>query len=255
MANLTSAFIRDQEHPALPMPLPRILVVEDEPSILENVLYALGNEGFEVSGHTTGRTALAELRATPHDLAILDVGLPDTSGFELCKEIRKFSDLPIIFLTARGAEIDRVVGLEIGGDDYVVKPFSPRELAARAKAVLRRCGRQPPPDPDQSGAPDPRRPFLIDRDRALVRFFGAALELSSTEYKILCTLCAHPGRVFSRSQLMDIAWEDPAAALERTVDAHVKSIRAKLRAAASGAPDAIVTHRGLGYSLNESWDG
>ncbi len=231
------------------MPHPKILVVEDEPSILENVLYALASEGFAATGHATGRGALAALRGTPHDLAILDVGLPDTTGFELCKEIRTFSTIPIIFLTARGGEVDRVVGLEIGADDYVVKPFSPRELAARAKAILRRC------HPAATGPASPATPppLAIDNERARVTFFGCPLDLSSTEYKILRALCAHPGRVFSRSQLMDHAWDDPAAALERTVDAHVKSLRAKLRAASPDAPEAIVTHRGLGYSLNENW--
>ena len=226
---------------------PRILVVEDEPSILDNIVYSLETEGFQPHGCATGGEARAALERGPWALVVLDVGLPDTLGFDLCKEIRRASNLPIIFLTARASEVDRVVGLEIGGDDYMVKPFSPRELCARVKAILRRV--QPAPTaagPEQiaQGA------FRIDEERAQILFHGARLALSGTEFRLLRALCAKPGRVFSRAQLMDIAWDDPGAALERTVDAHVKSLRAKLKEAHPDA-DPIETHRGFGYSLRE----
>ncbi len=224
---------------------PRILVVEDEPSILDNILYSLETEGFEVRGCGTAGDARKALAGAPFELIVLDVGLPDAPGFELCKEIRRTSNIPIIFLTARAGEVDRVVGLEIGGDDYVVKPFSPRELAARAKAVLRRQNQ-----PAATTAGPANGAFEIDETRAQALYAGKRLTLSSTEFRLLRALCAHPGRVFSRAQLMDAAWDDPGAAFERTVDAHIKSLRAKLREVNPDS-DPIETHRGFGYSLRE----
>lgn len=231
---------------------PRILVVEDEPSILDNILYSLETEGFEPHGCATGGEAQAALERGPWALVVLDVGLPDVLGFDLCREIRRTSNLPIIFLTARGGEVDRVVGLEIGGDDYMIKPFSPRELSARVKAVLRRIQSAPAPAAvtveKPAAAPTG---FRIDEDRAQIHFTGVRLNLSSTEFRLLRALCAQPGRVFSRAQLMDVAWDDPGAALERTVDAHIKSLRAKLKEVQREL-DPIETHRGFGYSLREA---
>ncbi len=229
---------------------PRILVVEDEPSILDNIVYSLETEGFEPHGCATGGEAQAALQRGEFALVVLDVGLPDMLGFELCKEVRRHSNVPIIFLTARAAEIDRIVGLQIGGDDYVVKPFSPRELCARVKAVLRRV-RASPAGPEEVTASAPVGPFRIDEERAQIHFFGRRLLLSGTEFRLLRALCQRPGRVYSRAQLMEIAWEDPGAALERTVDAHIKSLRAKLKEA---RPDVepVETHRGFGYSLRET---
>ena len=157
--------------------------------------------------------------------------------------------MPVIFLTARGAEVDRIVGLEIGGDDYVVKPFSPRELSARVKAVLRRFQAGPAATTAPSGWD--AGPFRIDDDRAQIHFDGNRLALSGTEFRLLRALCQKPGRVYSRATLMEIAWDDPGAALERTVDAHIKSLRAKLKEARPDL-DPIETHRGFGYSLRES---
>ncbi len=228
---------------------PRILVVEDEPSILDNITYSLETEGFEPHGCTTGGEARAALQRGPWALVVLDVGLPDILGFDLCREIRRSSNLPIIFLTARAGEVDRVVGLEIGGDDYMVKPFSPRELSARVKAVLRRI--QAAPAPAAAAPPATSGPFRIDEERAQIHFSGERLTLSSTEFRLLRALCTQPGRVFSRSQLMDVAWDDPGAALERTVDAHIKSLRAKLKEVRQDV-DPIETHRGFGYSLREA---
>jgi two-component system catabolic regulation response regulator CreB len=228
---------------------PRILVVEDEPSILDNILYSLETEGFEPHGCATAGAARAALAGGAFALVVLDVGLPDTSGFELCKEVRKRSNVPVIFLTARAGEVDRIVGLEIGGDDYVVKPFSPRELSARVKAVLRRFQSAAVNAPAAGGWE--AGPFRIDEDRAQIHFGGQRLVLSGTEFRLLRALCQKPGRVYARASLMEIAWDDPGAALERTVDAHIKSLRAKLKEARPDL-DPIETHRGFGYSLRES---
>jgi two-component system, OmpR family, catabolic regulation response regulator CreB len=227
--------------------LPRILIVEDEPAIADTLVYALKTESFSPEWRSTGRDALAALAAGTFALVILDVGLPDLSGFEVCKQIRARSAVPILFLTARQAETDRVVGLEIGGDDYVVKPFSPREIVARVKAILRRGGASachPLGDMQSENAEE----FAVDEARCLVRFRGVALNLTRNEYRLLTTLIARPGRVFSRDALMAAAWDDPGASLDRTVDAHIKTLRAKLREVAADA-DPIETHRGLGYSL------
>ena len=179
------------------------------------------------------------------DLIILDIGLPDISGFELCKQIRSQSTVPIIFLTARIEEIDRVVGLEIGGDDYVVKPFSPRELTARVKAVLRRTVQ------GNHTEQAPTTVWNVDGIRRQITYFGNALDLSRTEYELLYAFIRSPGRVFTRDQLMDAVWDEPEASMDRTVDAHIKNLRAKLKAVNPDL-DPIVTHRGIGYALREN---
>ncbi len=233
----------------------RIIVIEDEPSILDNILYCLENDGFDVCGCPTGGEGEEEFRKNGADLIVMDVGLPDTSGFELCPRIRQGSDVPVIFLTARAEEVDRVVGLEIGADDYMVKPFSQRELSARVRAVLRRYRPASDPSadeakPDSSG--DHRIPFQVDDERIQVTYFGDVLSLSSTEFRLLRILCRHPGRVYSRPQLMNIAWDEPDASMERTVDAHIKSLRGKMREVREEI-DPIETHRGTGYALKENW--
>jgi two-component system, OmpR family, catabolic regulation response regulator CreB len=221
-----------------------ILIVEDEASIAETIVYALRTEGYAPLWKTTGAEALLAVAEQPVALVVLDVGLPDMSGFDVCRELQKRGSVPVIFLTARAAEIDRVVGLELGADDYLAKPFSPRELTARVRAILRRVG-------NQTGAAD-RAPveWKHDAARCQISYRGRPLDLTRNEYRLLGALLASPGRVFNREQLMTAAWDDPGAALDRTVDAHVKSLRAKLRQAAPEA-DPIVTHRGLGYSLRE----
>ena len=223
-----------------------ILVIEDEPSVAENVTYALETEGFAFTWCSTGREGLAALEAREISLVILDVGLSDTDGFEICRHIRASRDLPIVFLTARSDEIDRVVGLEIGADDYVVKPFSPRELTARVKAILRR-GKRPASDATARAVREVP-PFMIDGERFEIAYHGSRLPLTRYEYRILEVLLSRPGRVYSRAALMDQAWEEPEASMERTVDAHIKGIRAKLRAIRKDV-DVIITHRGLGYAL------
>lgn len=225
----------------------RVLVVEDEPAIADTIVYALATEGFDPVWCATGQAALDAVRAAPAALAILDVGLPDINGFELFKKLQLAGDLPAIFLTARSSEIDRVVGLELGADDYVAKPFSPRELVARVRTVLRRVGRSPVVADTRSAVSGE---FTIDDEKKSIRFRGRALDLSRTEYRLLKVLVERPGRVFSRDELMRRAWDDPAAAFDRTVDAHVKGLRAKLREV-DATVDPIATHRGMGYSLRE----
>jgi two-component system, OmpR family, catabolic regulation response regulator CreB len=219
----------------------RILVVEDEPAIAENLLYALETEGFAARRVATAQEGLALLARESFDLVVLDVGLPDMSGFDVCKRIRATSAVPIFFLTARSEEVDRIVGLEIGGDDYIVKPFSPREVTARVKALFRRLAPTAPPR-GQSG------PFTIDEPKRRILFRGQDLDLSRYEFGLLKVLVERPGIVFSRAQLMEKVWEDPDMSLERTVDSHVKAIRAKIRAL-DPQTEWIETHRGFGYSL------
>jgi two-component system catabolic regulation response regulator CreB len=218
----------------------KILLVEDEPGIADTITYALETEGMTVAWCSTGEDALAALAEQDADLVILDIGLPDLNGFDLCRDIRAHSSVPVIFLTARTDEVDRVAGLEMGGDDYVVKPFSPRELSARVRAVLRRT----------AGRPDTPAPsaFSIDPKRFVISYCGEPLDLARYEYRILEVLIGRPGWVFSRDKLMELVWEEPEASLDRTVDTHIKTLRAKLRKI---RPDLnpIRTHRGLGYSL------
>lgn len=225
-----------------------VLIVEDETAIADTIQYALETEGFTPLMAPSGREALDQFTSTHVDLIILDIGLPDMNGFELCKQIRKNSDVPIIFLTARAEEVDRVVGLEIGGDDYVVKPFSPRELTARVKAILRRINHPPPSDPNLLAPSDGA--WEVDSVKRQITYFGTVLDLSRTEYALLNIFISRPGQVFSRDQLMDAAWDEPETSMDRTVDAHIKNLRAKLKAIKPDL-DPIVTHRGTGYALKE----
>ena len=222
---------------------PKILIVEDEPAIVDTIQYALETDGFETTWLSAGLEVMPLLTEETIHLIVLDIGLPDINGLELCKTIRKKYNIPIIFLTARADEIDRVVGLEIGADDYIVKPFSPRELAARVKAVLRRARASAP----QASSP---QAFAVNEAKCQISYFGQILDLSRYEYKLLQVFIRRPGFVFSRNQLMDFVWEEPENSLDRTVDAHIKNLRAKLRAVRADI-DPIVTHRGLGYSLRE----
>jgi two-component system catabolic regulation response regulator CreB len=228
----------------MPSARPTVLVVEDEQSIADTIVYALKTEGFEPVWKTTGREALDILRKQPVALVVLDVGLPDMSGFDVCREMQKLGAPPVIFLTARSGEVDRIVGLELGADDYLAKPFSPRELTARIRAILRRANGKAAAPAAANG------PWAHDEARCRISYRGHTLDLTRNEYRLLAALLAAPGRVFNRDQLMAAAWDDPGSATDRTVDAHVKLLRAKLREAAPDA-DPIVTHRGLGYSLRE----
>lgn len=223
--------------------MPRILLVDDEPAIAATVLYALRAEGFEAEHCLTGGEALREAQRRAYDLAVLDVGLPDIGGFALCRELRRERDLPVIFLTAHDAEADRILGLEIGADDYVTKPFSPRELVARVRVVLRR-GRASATAPAAA-----ETAFRHDPEGKRIRYRGQALDLTRYEYGLLAALLQRPGAVLSRAQLMDRVWGDALDSGDRTVDTHIKTLRAKLREV-DGESDPIRTHRGLGYSLD-----
>lgn len=224
----------------------RVLLVEDEPAIADTLVYALETELFEVTHALTGSEALEAFAVKPFDIVILDIGLPDISGLDVCRKLRESTTVPVLFLTARDGEIDRILGLELGGDDYVTKPFSPREIVARVRAILRRAG-SPTVAPEAPATTN--APLHHDSTSMRVHCHGQPLDLTAHEYKLLLVLLTQPGRVYTRDQLLTRAWEDPGAVTDRTVDAHVKSIRAKLRAAKEGAEDYVQTRRGLGYLL------
>lgn len=219
-----------------------ILIIDDEASIADNLVYALSVEGFTSDWARLGLDGVNMLLNSPdkYGLVILDVGLPDKSGFEICKQIRAFSRVPIIFLTARGEEIDRVIGLEIGGDDYVVKPFSPRELVARVKLRLRK---NVAVESSQASV------FCLSEDKHTIHFKGILLSLTTYEFGILALLIRHQERVFTREQLMERVWREHQDSVDRVIDTHIKTIRAKLKAIDKQL-SPIVTHRGLGYSLS-----
>jgi len=228
---------------------PAILIVEDEPGIADTLQYALRTDGFEPAWCATGEEALQRIAAAAPALVILDVGLPDASGFEIFKRIRETSEVPVVFLTARSDEIDRVVGLELGADDYIAKPFSPRELVARVRSILRRsakagAGAKP------ADAVARASPIAVDEGRMQVRYYGRVLELSRYEFGLLKTLASRPGHVFTREALLDRVWGDDSDSMDRTVDAHVKTLRAKMKAIAPGQ-EPIRTLRGSGYALAE----
>jgi two-component system, OmpR family, catabolic regulation response regulator CreB len=222
--------------------MPHILIVEDEAAIADTLVYVLQGEGFTTTWLSLGQAAVDYQRSTPADLIILDIGLPDMTGFEACKQLRRFSETPVMFLSARDGEIDRVVGLEIGADDYVIKPFSPREVAARVRAILKRMA--PRVDPAQAVGV-----FVVDTDRVQISYRGQALNLTRHEFRLLQCLLDQPQRVFSREQLLDAVGVPSDAGYERSIDSHIKSLRAKLRAIAHDA-EPIQTHRGLGYSYS-----
>ena len=222
--------------------MPHILIVEDEAAIADTLIYALQSDGFTTSWLGLGQAAVEHQRRTPADLIILDIGLPDLSGFEACKQLRRFSEVPVMFLSARNGEIDRVVGLEIGADDYVVKPFSPREVTARVRAILKRMLPRPV-------AAVPSEVFQIDSERVQISYRGQPLSLTRHEFRLLHCLLEQPERVFSREQLLDAVGVAADAGYERSIDSHIKSLRAKLRLIAADA-EPIQTHRGLGYSFS-----
>jgi two-component system, OmpR family, catabolic regulation response regulator CreB len=224
----------------------RILIVEDENSIADNICFALKKEGLDVEWHDTIHKATQAFNEIKYDLILLDINLPDGNGFDFCREIRTQSNIPIIFLSSRSDEIDRVVGLEMGADDYVIKPFSPRELSARVKSVLRRTNQDNSPAKEQLIF---KGDFKIDHLKHQIVYKETSLELSRYEYKILLALLEHPGWVLTRAQLMEKVWDEPGISFDRTIDTHIKTIRNKLRKVCIDS-NPIQTHRGTGYSLN-----
>jgi two-component system OmpR family response regulator len=225
----------------------KVLVVEDDPRISDVLEYALKADGYEVQKAQRGREAIALAKQFSPALIVLDVGLPDIDGFEVCRSIRKSSDVPILFLTSRTDEIDRVVGLEIGGDDYVVKPFSPRELLARIKAIRRRRDRPASAASESAGETELRYgPITIDPEKFRVTSGNREINLTAQEFKLLELLVRHPGRVFTREQVLNRAWGDGGLVADRTIDVHVKTLRKKF-----GKLDFIETVRGIGYRARE----
>ncbi|PID66423.1 MAG: two-component system response regulator CreB [Gammaproteobacteria bacterium] len=220
-----------------------ILIVEDEKAIADTLVFALSAEHFYPTWVSTGEAAVRHCQNHQVDCLLLDVGLPDINGFDVLKQLRQFSDVPVLFLTARNEEIDRILGLEMGADDYIAKPFSLREVVTRVKVVLRR--RKPQAPAKSEIAPGP---FYVDEEQAAISLAGTPLTLTKAEYLLLKTLLSQPKRVFSRSLLMTAVWDENHPSEERAIDTHIKSLRAKLRAV-DWQSDYIQTHRGLGYSL------
>lgn len=226
----------------------RIVIIEDEQDIFELIRYNFRKEGFEVEGFARGKDGLEYLERHPADLLLLDILLPDLDGLEICRRLRaneRLKDLPVIFLTAKGEEIDRVLGLEIGADDYVVKPFSPRELIARAKAVLRRQGRG-----EEKGEVVEVGDLRLDAHTHEVTLRGRPVELSTLEFNLLYFLASHPRRVFSRDQLLDEVWGRDRFITPRTVDVHIRRLREKIEVEAD-KPQYLQTVRGSGYRLSD----
>ncbi len=217
----------------------RIVVVEDEPDIADLLALYFGKEGWIVHVCHDGRSGLETVRARQPDLVVLDIGLPgDLSGLEVCRELRATSDLPVLFLTARDDEIDRILGLELGADDYVTKPFSPREVVARVKAILRR-GRIQAVSTYSFGN------LVVDLDRQEVTLDSQVVGLATQEFRLLRYLCENRGKVLSRQQLLDGAWGEDWYGDARTVDVHVRQLRMKL-----GELLPLLTVRGVGYRLD-----
>jgi two-component system, OmpR family, catabolic regulation response regulator CreB len=229
--------------------MPDILIVEDEAAIADTLVFALRAEGHDTVWLQRAREAVDHVRNQATDLVILDIGLPDISGLEACRQIREFSDVPVLFLTARADEVDRVVGLEIGADDYVVKPFSPREVVARVRAILKRGTRGGPEK--VTTAADKTGALRVDASRRLIAYRNQPLSLTPHEYRLLERLVSRPEQVFSREQLLDVLGVSQEAGYERNIDGHIKDIRAKLRSIAPDA-EAVQTHRGFGYSYQPS---
>jgi two-component system OmpR family response regulator len=225
-----------------------VLIVDDEKRIREVVEYALEKDGYRVSSVADGLEALAAVERDPPDLVVLDVMLPGLDGLSVCRKIRSQRPTPILFLSARADEVDRIVGLELGGDDYLVKPFSPRELVARVRAVLRRFEAA-------GGAPAPAtRPLRngqlsLDLERHEATFRGQQVQLTATEFAVLAALLERPGVVLSRAQLLQRAYADDLHVTERTLDSHVRRIRAKFRGLGG---DPIATVHGVGYKASDA---
>jgi two-component system, OmpR family, alkaline phosphatase synthesis response regulator PhoP len=220
----------------------RILVVEDEAKIASLVRDYLEHAGFEVVISANGDSALAQARRSRPDLVVLDLGLPDRDGLDVARSLRSLSNVPIVMLTARGEETDRIVGLELGADDYVVKPFSPRELVARVRSVLRRATGS-----SDDGAEVVRVAGVeIDMPRRRVTVEGRRVELTATEFQLLARLATQPGRVFTRGQLLDALHGLAIESYERAIDAHVKNIRKKIEPR-PGKPRYLLTVHGVGY--------
>ncbi len=219
-----------------------LLIVDDDPNIRDVIGFAVEAAGFKADFAADGAAGLAKAQTGAADLLILDVGLPEMDGFDVCKELRKTSDVPILFLTARDDEIDRILGMEIGGDDYVTKPFSPRELVARIKAILKRSGGRAAPSQSFShGA------LTLDPARHQCTFAGAEVALTQSEFNLLEALLANPDKVIKRNALVDAVYGHNIHVSDRTIDSHIRNIRRKL--AEAGCADSIETVHGVGLRM------
>ena len=223
-----------------------VLIVDDDPHIREVIEFALQKADFSTSCAKDGAEALEIFENSAPDFIVLDVGMPELDGLEVCRRIRATSQIPILFLSARDEEIDRIIGLEIGGDDYVVKPFSPRELVARVKVILKRSHQN-----NSLGGTDEvliHGALTLDPGRRVVKVGELAVELTGTEFDILRVLMRRPGVVFTREQILDLAWADNIHVSDRTIDSHVRNLRAKLRD--KGCENAVRTVHGVGFQLD-----
>jgi two-component system alkaline phosphatase synthesis response regulator PhoP len=224
----------------------RILVVEDDMQIARNLRDYLEVAGFEVTAVGDGSAALASIRGDRPDLLVLDLGLPGIDGLDVARELRRTSTVPIVMLTARGEESDRIVGLELGADDYLVKPFSPKELVARVRAVLRRTsGTTAGVEVVRAGDVE------VDLPKMRARVAGQAVDLTPTEFELLATLAREPGRVFTRGQLLDALHGVTLETYERAIDAHVKNLRKKIEPE-PGRPRYVLTVHGVGYRFADA---
>ncbi len=224
----------------------RVLIVDDDPHIRDVIVFALEKAEYETVMAKDGADAIAAFEKYAPDLIVLDVGLPEFDGLEVCRRIRRTSEVPILFLSARDEEIDRIIGLEIGGDDYVTKPFSPRELVARVGIILKRANYANVAAVTET---DFRYGLLhLDAERRAVTIDDLPVELTGTEFDILHVLMRRPGVVFNRKQILDNAWADNIHVSDRTIDSHMRNLRAKLRG--GGCPDAIRTVHGVGFQLD-----
>lgn len=225
--------------------MPRVLIADDEPNIREVISFALERAGFAVATARNGSEALQQVRRGSVDLIVLDIGMPEMDGLEVCRQIRKSSDVPILFLSARDEEIDRVLGLEIGGDDYVTKPFSARELVARVNVILKRA---------RNGVKAPAAAshgrVRLDASRHGVWFGETAITLTALEFEILAALMARPEVVFSREQIMEAAYGGGTFVSDRTIDSHIRNLRAKF--AEAGCSSIVETVHGVGFRLGSA---
>ncbi|MDX1693759.1 MAG: response regulator [Ketobacteraceae bacterium] len=234
------------------MSAPTVLIVEDEEKLASLLSDYLARDGINSHCVLDGNEVMPWFRQHPCDLILLDIMLPNRDGISLCKEIRASSDVPIIMCTARVEEIDRLLGLELGADDYICKPFSPREVVARVKAVLRRWQKTTATNGD-SATSAARSPITVDQDRYKARIDHNEVDLTAIEFKMLAAMVADPGRIFSRDQLMDLAYRDHRIVSDRTIDSHIKKLRRKIRTAADGR-EYIHSVYGVGYKF-EPGDG
>ena len=221
-----------------------ILVVDDEPHIREVICFALDRAGMATRTARNGQEALQDFAAHRPDLIVLDVGMPEMDGLEVCRRVRGTSDVPILFLSARNEEIDRIVGLEVGGDDYVSKPFSPREIVARIRAILKRAGGS---TAGNRKSTIEHGKLLLDRAEHAVRFDGRQIALTSREFGLLAAFAEQPNRVFARDSLLESVYGGKIHVSDRTIDSHIRNLRSKF--AAAGVDEIVVTVHGVGFKL------